>query len=114
MDSAHICIKLSARSAKHDVGDAAQPQNVSESQHGNVDYESNSTPVLKPIELGDIDNQTTPKAADPSDISFRTGRENILSSSIGYNNQICPFSVYDLGWNAWTGGCTICDIVYLV
>ena len=44
MDSAHICIKLSARSAKHDVADAAQPRNVSESQHGNVDYESNSTP----------------------------------------------------------------------
>jgi hypothetical protein len=68
MDSAHICINLSARSAKHDVADAAQPQNVSKSQHGNEDYESNSTPVLKPIELGDTDNQTPPKAEDPSNI----------------------------------------------
>ena len=98
MDSAHICINGSARSAKHDVVDAAQPQNVSKSPHENEDSESNSTPVLKPIELGDIDNQTPPKTADPSDISYRTGRENNLSSSIGYNNQICPISVYDLGW----------------
>ena len=70
MDSAHICINASARSAKHDVTDAAQPQNVSKSQHENEDSESNSTPVLKPIELGDIDNQTPPKTADPSDISY--------------------------------------------
>ena len=37
MDSVHISINLSARSAKHDVADAAQPVNVCESQHGNDD-----------------------------------------------------------------------------
>ena len=52
-------------------------------------------PGTRTIELGDIDNQTPPKAADPSDISYRTGRENNLSSSIRYNNQICPISAYD-------------------
>ena len=69
MDSAHICINLSARSAKHDVADAAQPVlNVCESQHGNDDSDSNSTPVPKPIKLGDSGNQTPSKAADPSGI----------------------------------------------
>ena len=50
MDSAHICINLSAKSAKHDVLDAAQPVNVCESQHGNDDSESNSTPLLKSVD----------------------------------------------------------------
>jgi len=67
-------INLSARSTKHDVADAAQPLNVSESQHGNDDSESNSTPLLKfrlkPIKLGDIGNQTPPKATDPLGISY--------------------------------------------
>ena len=88
MDSAHMGINLSARSAKHDVADAAQPVNVCESQHGNDDSDSNSTPVPKPIKLGDSSNQTPPKATDPSGISYRTWRDNILCSSIGYNNQI--------------------------
>jgi hypothetical protein len=70
MDSVHIGINLSTRSAKHDVVDAAQPVNVSKSQHGNDDSESNSTPVLKPIKLEDIGNQTPPKATDPSGISY--------------------------------------------
>ena len=39
MDLAHICINLFARSAKHVLVDAAQPQNVSKSQHGNEDYD---------------------------------------------------------------------------
>jgi hypothetical protein len=50
MDSANIGINLSDRSSNYDVADVAQPGNVSESQHGNDDSESNSTPVLKPVE----------------------------------------------------------------
>jgi hypothetical protein len=57
MDSAHICINLSAKSAKHDVAEAAQPVNVCESQHGNDDSESNSTPLLKSVENDDADDQ---------------------------------------------------------
>jgi hypothetical protein len=50
MDSAHIGINLSDRSSNYDVANVAQPQNASESQHGNDDSESNSTPLLKPVE----------------------------------------------------------------
>ena len=50
MDSAHIGINLSDRSSDYDVLDAAKLQNVSESQHGNDDSESNSTPLLNPVE----------------------------------------------------------------
>jgi hypothetical protein len=52
MDSAHIGINLSDRSANYDVLDldAAKLQNVSKSQHGNEDSERNSTTVLKPVE----------------------------------------------------------------
>jgi hypothetical protein len=64
MDSAHIGIDLSDISANYDVLDAAKLQNMSKSQHGNEDSERNST------------------------ISYRIEREDILSSSIGYNNQI--------------------------
>jgi hypothetical protein len=50
MDSAHIGINPSDRSSNYDVLDAAKLQNVSEFQHGNDDHESNSTPLLKPVE----------------------------------------------------------------
>ena len=50
MDLAHIGINLSDRSSNYDVADVAQPGNVSESHHVNDDSESNSTPVLKPVE----------------------------------------------------------------
>jgi hypothetical protein len=53
MDSAHIGINLSDRNANYDVADVAQPRNVSESQHGNDDFERNSTTVLKPVEKDD-------------------------------------------------------------
>jgi hypothetical protein len=53
MDSANICINLFAKSAKQDVLDAAQPVNVCESQHGNDDSDSNSTPVPKSVENDD-------------------------------------------------------------
>ena len=79
MDSVHIGINLSARSAKHDVADAAQPVNVSKSQHGNDDSESNSTPVLKPIKLGDIGNQTPPTSQ-----SYRPIRQIILNEERRY------------------------------
>ena len=88
MDLVHMGINLSARSAKHDVADAAQPLNVSESQHGNDDSESNSTPLLKSVENDDADNQIPFNATYTSTISYRTWREDILCSSIGYNNQI--------------------------
>ena len=88
MDSVHIGINLSARSAKHDVADAAQPINVCESQHGNDDSESNSTPLLKSVENDDADNQIPFNATYTSTISYRTWREDILCSSIRYNNQI--------------------------
>jgi hypothetical protein len=88
MDSVHMGINLSARSAKHDVADAAQPVNVCESQHGNDDSESNSTPLLKSVENDDAGNQIPFNATYTSTISYRTWREDILWSSIGYNNQI--------------------------
>ena len=70
MDSVHIGINLSARSAKHDVADAAQPVNVCESQHGNDDSESNSTPLLKSVENDDADNQIPFNATYTSTISY--------------------------------------------
>ena len=88
MDSANICINLFAKSAKQDVLDAAQPVNVCESQHGNDDSDSNSTPVPKSVENDDADNQTPFNATYTSTISYRTWREDILCNSIGYNNQI--------------------------
>jgi hypothetical protein len=81
MDSAHICINLSAKSAKLDVAYAAQPVNVCESQHGNE-------PLLKSVENDDADNQIPFNATYTSTISYRTWREDILCSSIRYNNQI--------------------------
>jgi hypothetical protein len=78
MDSAHICINLSVRSAKHDVFDAVQPVNVCESQHGNVDSESNSTPLLKSVENDDAGNQIPFNATYTSTISYRTWREDVL------------------------------------
>ena len=88
MNSAHICINLSARRAKHDVLDAAQPVNVSESKHGNDDSESNSNPLLKPVENDDAGNQIPFKVTYTSTISYRMWRVDILCSSIGYKNQI--------------------------
>ena len=88
MDSAHTCINLSARSAQHDVLDTAQPVNVCEFQYGNDDSESNSTPLLKSVENDDADNQIPFNATYTSTVSYRTWREDILCSSIGYNNQI--------------------------
>ena len=88
MDSAHIGIDLSDRSSNYDVADAARLRNVGESQHGNEDSERNYTIVLKPVELDDAGNQIPFNATDTSTISYRTEREDILSSSIGYNNQI--------------------------
>jgi hypothetical protein len=88
MDSAQIGIDLLDRSANYDVLDAAKLQNMSESQHGNEDSERNSTTVLKPVEYNDAGNQIPFNAIDTSTISYRTEREDILSSSIGYNNQI--------------------------
>jgi hypothetical protein len=88
MDLAHIGINLSDRSSNYDVADVAQPGNVSESHHGNDDSESNSTIVLKPVEYGDAGNQIPFNATNTSTISYRTEREDILCSSIGYNNQI--------------------------
>jgi hypothetical protein len=80
MDSAHICINLSARSAKHDVLDAAQPVNVCKFQYGNDDSESNSTPLplLKSVENDDADNQIPFNATYTSTISYRAWREDIL------------------------------------
>jgi hypothetical protein len=40
-------------------------------------------------------------------------KEDILSSFIGYNNQISPVNV-DLGLNAWTGGYTVYSLDYLI
>jgi hypothetical protein len=40
-------------------------------------------------------------------------RDDILSSFIGYNNQISPVKV-DLGFNAWTGGYTEYSLDYLI
>ena len=88
MDSAHIGIDLSDRSSNYDVAGAARPRNVGESQHGNEDSERISTTVLKPVEYNDAGNQIPFNATDTSTISYRTEREDILSSSIGYNNQI--------------------------
>ena len=88
MDSAHIGIDLSDRSSNYDVAGAARPRNVGESQHGNEDSERNYTIVLKPVELDDAGNQIPFNATDTSTILYRTEREDILCSSIGYNNQI--------------------------
>jgi hypothetical protein len=77
---------------------------VSEFQHGNDDHESNSTPLLKPVEWDNAGIQISFNATDTSTISYRMEREDILRSSIGYNNQIWPIRVYDLGYHAWTGG----------
>jgi hypothetical protein len=68
MDSAHIGIDLSDRSANYDVLDAAKLQNMSESQHGNEDSERNSTTVLKPVEYNDAGNQIPFNATDTSTI----------------------------------------------
>ena len=62
-----------------------------------LDSDSNSTPLLKPVELDDAGNQIPFNATDTSTISYRTEREDILRSSIGYNNQIWPICVYELG-----------------
>ena len=88
MNLAHICINLSAKSTKQDVLDAAQPVNVCESHHGNDDSESNSTPLLKLVENDDADNHIPFNATYTLTLSYRTWREDILCSSIGYNNQI--------------------------
>ena len=114
MDSAHIGIDLSDRSSNYDVADAARLQTVGESQHGNEDSERNYTIVLKPVELDDAGNQIPFNATDTSTISYRTEREDILSSSIGYNNQIWLICVYKLGYSAWTGGYIICGLDYLI
>jgi hypothetical protein len=37
-----------------------------------------------------------------------------LSSSIGYNNQIWPICVYELGYSACAGGYTIYGLDYLI
>ena len=84
----YSAINLSDISANYDVADAARLRNVGESQHGNEDSERNYTIVLKPVELDDAGNQIPFNATDTSTISYRTEREDILSSSIGYNNQI--------------------------
>jgi len=68
--------------------DAAQPVNVCEFQYGNDGSESNSTPLLKSVENDDADNQIPFNATYTSTVSYRTWREDILCSSIGYNNQI--------------------------
>ena len=88
MDSAHISMDILDRSANYNVLDAAKLQNMSKSQHGNEDSERNSTTVLKPVEYNDNGNQIPFNATDTSIISYRREREDILSSSIGYNNQI--------------------------
>jgi hypothetical protein len=88
MDSAHIGIDISDRSSNYDVADAARLRNVGESQNGSEDSERNFTIVLKPVELDDAGNQIPFNATDTSTISYITEREDILRSSIGYNNQI--------------------------
>jgi hypothetical protein len=79
-----------------------------------LDSDSNSTPLLKPVENDDAGNQIPSNATYTSTISYRTWLEDILCSSIGYNNQIWPISVYELGLHAWTGGYTICGLDYLI
>jgi hypothetical protein len=88
MDSAHIGINLSDRNANYDVADVAQPRNVSESQHGNDDFERNSTTVLKPVEKDDAGNQIPFLRYRYFNHSYRTEKEDILRSSIENNNQI--------------------------